>query len=541
MSNTHTQTRRSLRVVTRTDDHNHEGGQDDNSSAIQTDQAAIQPIIVDQHISSEEPSGGSADTEEEDFIVQLVTDATDKGKGNADQPSDGGDSSNHGGNPSNEGGNDDHPQDKNNGKHNPVASGSGARSGAGGGGHGGDDGGDPSDHGDGDYQPSEDDSDNEEDSHEDQERPGHPRNTRGERQDTSDTLRSSSSLPRRDDYLPAARVFDGFLQRLNESGGGGKGADVRRPDKFTGKDRSKFRTFKVQCLLVFRSNPHKFKSDAKKVNYACSYLDEVAFSWYENALDQDEEPDWFYSWDLFIKELDKNFGEVDVTAAAERRIRQLWMSSTGHVSDYITKFNAEANKLKWNDSAKMSEFRRGLAPRIKDELARVPDINYHDYIDFQDVVLRLDARYWEREAERSNDSRSRGTTPSTSAAVTRSTTTTTTNRFAKKIPERYARANEPVRPFGRSQPTDFARRTQGSSSSSSSGSSGSYKGFAKPLKHIPLTADGKVTQAEKDKRMREGSCLYCGEKGHILATCPKKPPSSNARFSEATFQLRSGN
>ena len=61
-----------------------------------------------------------------------------------------------------------------------------------------------------------------------------------------------------------------------------KGTDVRSPDKFNGLDRSKLRTYFAQCLLVFRANPCKFDTDTKKITYACSYLDGLAFEWYEH-------------------------------------------------------------------------------------------------------------------------------------------------------------------------------------------------------------------------------------------------------------------
>ncbi|GAQ91629.1 hypothetical protein KFL_008210080 [Klebsormidium nitens] len=33
---------------------------------------------------------------------------------------------------------------------------------------------------------------------------------------------------------------------------------------------------------------------------------------------------------------------------------------------------------------------------------------------------------------------------------------------------------------------------------------------------------GKISRAERDRRFKEGLCLYCGEKNHKAAGCPKK-------------------
>lgn len=33
---------------------------------------------------------------------------------------------------------------------------------------------------------------------------------------------------------------------------------------------------------------------------------------------------------------------------------------------------------------------------------------------------------------------------------------------------------------------------------------------------------GPLSQAEKDRRRREGLCLYCGNSGHVANDCPNK-------------------
>ena len=67
--------------------------------------------------------------------------------------------------------------------------------------------------------------------------------------------------------------------------------------------------------------------------------------------------------------------------------------------------------------------------------------------------------------------------------------------------------------------------TNSSSNTSSLSSSKTPKGSSrdKPKNSISnkLAKNGKLTREEREHRMKEGLCLYCGEKGHITHDCPK--------------------
>ena len=60
-----------------------------------------------------------------------------------------------------------------------------------------------------------------------------------------------------------------------------------------------------------------------------------------------------------------------------------------------------------------------------------------------------------------------------------------------------------------------------SSSSSSKTPKGSSKDKPKNLISNKLGKNGKLTGEERECRMKEGLCLYCGEKGHVAHDCPK--------------------
>lgn len=293
-----------------------------------------------------------------------------------------------------------------------------------------------------------------------------------------------------------------------------KGTDVSRPTKFSGRDRHKLRTFIAQCMLVFRASPKKFDTDTKKITYATSYLDDLAFGWYENFLELDEEPAWFHDWKLFKDELQSNFGLINAAPEAERQLRLLKMRSDQHVVEYITNFQTQANRLNWNDEALLSQFRQGLPSRIKDELARVPTRDL-DMLQFREVVIDIDERYWERVAERKNESnhteviretrRDPGSTKSTYTKVTTKDPASTRSKY------------DPKRSVSTTVTTYNPDKAQD-----------------KPL---PLDSAGHVKQAEKERRAAKGLCAYCGDK-HNIDDCPKRPARAMARSSKATFSIQ---
>jgi hypothetical protein len=308
---------------------------------------------------------------------------------------------------------------------------------------------------------------------------------------------------------PTPDIFQTTLANiLRESVASPKGTDVRSPDKFNGLDRSKFRTYIAQCRLVFRANPRKFDTDTKQVTYACSYLDGLAFQWYQNFLDLDEDPLWFDNWSLFKKELQAQFGEVNVEATAERNIRTLNMKHGDQITTYITKFHTFANNLAWNDEALVSEFRRGLAPRIKDELQHVDKDNW-TLRELQDRALRIDYRYWERQNEK-------GSEHSDHRPIIKTVTTSSQKTI---IPRDHRREVRQERSTRTSYPA------------------------AKPSSTLPLNQDGHIKDDERQRRIDKGLCLYCGDSKHLINDCPKKPkddrfPRANTRMATATFAIQ---
>jgi retrotransposon gag protein len=55
---------------------------------------------------------------------------------------------------------------------------------------------------------------------------------------------------------------------------------------------------------------------------------------------------------------------------------------------------------------------------------------------------------------------------------------------------------------------------------------------------LPITSPGqRLTEPQKEYRRKNNLCLYCGDAGHMIRTCPARPkgPSTSARLSEAVL------
>src|SRR5882724_5553627 len=79
-------------------------------------------------------------------------------------------------------------------------------------------------------------------------------------------------------------------------------------DPLDGSDSRKLHTFILQCKLNFRDCPDQFQDDTTKVNYILSHLKGSTLDCFEPALLDPIEPIWLSDLNLFIEELETNFG-----------------------------------------------------------------------------------------------------------------------------------------------------------------------------------------------------------------------------------------
>ncbi|MBW0582397.1 hypothetical protein O181_122112 [Austropuccinia psidii MF-1] len=156
------------------------------------------------------------------------------------------------------------------------------------------------------------------------------------------------------------------------------------------------------------------------------------------------------------------------------------MKEDGNVALYIADFRSLPSRIgDWGERALIHHIRKGLATRILDQLASHPS-NIDSLQDLMDLSLECDTRCHERQKEK--------------------------NHNQEKKPEA-TKSN--------------SSHHQNSSSSSHKKTNFHSQKWDKPHSSL-LTKDFKLKGSEKERRIKEGLCTYCGGK-HSLESCVERP------------------
>jgi hypothetical protein len=281
---------------------------------------------------------------------------------------------------------------------------------------------------------------------------------------------------------------------------------------------------------MFETSPHRYASDNAKVLAAGSYLKGDPKRWFSNFFRQPPaaRPAWFSSWSDFKDELRKTWGLEDPEGAAESDIKHLHMNDKDHVAHYTSKFREIQYRLpNWSDRNLRNAYYQNLAPRIQQQFVtagRVPPSSLDELMAVSDA---FDRAYWanveiSKNTKSSEDKKSESKKSSSDAPK------------AKKRKTDSSQANS----SSATTSTSNSNTTASSSSNTSKSQSGSTKKKDPPYKKY-LGADGKLLPEERDRRIANGLCLLCGQKGHMANDCLKrtKQDSSTPTLARATITI----
>lgn len=238
------------------------------------------------------------------------------------------------------------------------------------------------------------------------------------------------------------------------------------PERFNG-NRKLYRTFSQQVKTILLLNATRFPSDESKILFIGSLLTGDAAHWFE-ATTRNNPQMTFQAFNELFSQL---FSDPHTVTTARREIRAL-AQGTMSASVFCTKFLALSADTGFNEPALIDLFRSNLSPAIKDVLATSAECpcTLNEFIKY---VITIDNRLYER-----------------------------------KLESRLGPRSLPPMPFQRHRgPAQLPAPMEIDAIGSTT------------VKKHPR---GPLSQDEKDRRRREGLCLYCGRSGHLALNCLAK-------------------
>ncbi|KAL2078348.1 hypothetical protein ACEWY4_026033 [Coilia grayii] len=218
--------------------------------------------------------------------------------------------------------------------------------------------------------------------------------------------------------------------------------------------------FLLQCTLALEMDPRRFSSERGKVAYIISRLDGRALQWAESVWQQAGPAT--QSVEAFIKHFKEVFQAPAGDSSVQEQLHRLRQGKSS-ITEYALRFRTLAAASGWNEPALITTFRLGLQPALRLHLA-----SYDDSLGlerFIQLAIRVSHR---REG------------------------------CLRQGPSEPTRAPRPVH-------HDFPPEAHS--------------------RETPMQIDTvRLSATERRRRMEQGLCLYCGATGHLLLTCPVRPP-----------------
>jgi hypothetical protein len=260
--------------------------------------------------------------------------------------------------------------------------------------------------------------------------------------------------------------------------------------------------FFAQCEIVFAANCSLYTTDESRILYAISNMTGMAFKFFEPymtylAKPLEQRPTLLTNYSIFVETVTKSFGDSNPVINAKSAIRHL--KQTGPVSVYATEFRRISMFLKWNDEALMSQYKLNLKEFVILELARRPPCT--SLTDLIAESIEVDNLFYTTERHIKDNHQSKYPNRHNQNRNQNHNQNRNQNRNQNNrnhvIPERNHHQNQ-ASSFT-SSPMDLSATVFQSN---------------KPRG---------ISEKEKQYRVDNRLCLYCGGNDHYRKDCPHKP------------------
>ena len=267
--------------------------------------------------------------------------------------------------------------------------------------------------------------------------------------------------------------------------------------------------------------------------YMLSYLKGTALNWFEPLLTSGIEVSWLSDYSEFISELCSRFGPFD-PGEAKVELENLHMCDNQRITKCLVEFNRLATRVQWGNAALWRQFYNGLLPWIKDNISRFGKPN--NLQDLRTLSQTIDACYLECRSKAARE--------------------TPVNKSPANQEKSSDKGKTTSNPQAQNPANEKGNSGEKFSTSRSNTANTSTSGTPKPSSDLApkLGADSRLTQQERQCRINQKLCLFCGKPGHMVKDCnkastakacaalvTKDKPSSTATESKklaATLQLQ---
>jgi hypothetical protein len=290
--------------------------------------------------------------------------------------------------------------------------------------------------------------------------------------------------------------------------------NLKKPEMFSGKRREDLEPFIAACRNIFLAEPNRYQTEHSKILYTASFFSDDTLCWWSDLLPDMElaQPTNYFldNYTDFIDELVRNFGITNPRADAIGRLTELTMPANGSVARFYQKFLHLAPKTGYNDIALADMFFEKLPKRITDVFANRLAPRPTSLSALASMAEQADENQVEQKRLARHTTFGTESGGSKKESKTEVRKTTTTQHQATTNPSSGHRAQ--------------VTTSSSSSSSKSSPSKPTDKRTDKPKVGTEdlskkLTKSGELTKDERDRRIKENLCLYCGKPGHKAIEC----------------------
>ncbi|KAK3513472.1 hypothetical protein QTP70_015467, partial [Hemibagrus guttatus] len=222
--------------------------------------------------------------------------------------------------------------------------------------------------------------------------------------------------------------------------------------------------FLLQCSLVLEMQPHLYRTERSKVAFVITQLCGQALLWAESLWSQDSPVTQSYAG--FVEHFKEVFGKPSWDSSVGEELCKL-QQGTLMVTEYAIQFRTLAAKSGWNEQALLAANRQGLSPQVRLHLAA-----HEDAIGLERLIqLSI--------------------------------------RVATRMQSCVHRSQDQSRPYNRRDRPEPVSPPEPA---------------PEPALEPMQRGTTHLNPAERQRRLTQSLCLYCGDPGHALPACPIRPP-----------------